>query len=290
MKPPTGCSDQRGIILPSVLIILALASAVVMMMITLQDIAIQRSRRFNEAAQANAYIRGGELSVAVALRRDGVDAAQTDNLTEGWASISDAAVKIENGEFTLSVLDAQAKFNLNNLATTDLTGLKTLETIARALKMAPSTPARIADFLRIHGPLRQMEDLESSGLSALDIARLGQMAVALPVKTQININTADEALIAAVLDNAPIARQLVLQRKRKGFLTSADISAARAILPPGIGFTSNFFEVSLAVTIGDTSQFASTLLQRSNKNQIVDVFAIRRTHGKAAPSLAPPSQ
>ena len=290
MKRARPHDHESGVILPSVLIILALASAIVMMMITLQELAIQRSRRFNEAAQSSAYAQGGVLSVIVALRRDGGTAPETDNLTEPWATIADTKVPIENGTFTLAVRDAQARFNVNDLATADLAGQKNLASIVQSLRMPASTALRLSAFLKANGPVASLAELAQAGLNRAELATLSQMVVALPLRSTININTADEALIGAVLGNRPAARQLVARRERQGYLTADDISAARTILPPGVGFTSDFYEVETSVTIGDTVQGAATLLQRRIKNGVVTVAAIRRANTKAAPLPAPPPQ
>lgn len=281
--------NEQGVILPSVLVMLALASAVVMMMITLQDVSIQRSTRFNEAAQALAYAQGGELSAIIALRRDALEAPGTDNLTEAWAAISDSGAAIDNGTFSVSVGDAQSRFNINNLAGSGLAGRATFDKLLSALELPPSTGVRIMAFLAANGPVRHLGDLQQAGLTSRDIAVLSQMTVALPIETEINLNTAGEALIAALLANRAAATQLMAQRRRQGYLTPADTAAARIVLPPGAGFTSDFFEVHTSVTIGDTAQSISTLLQRVREDQNVRVIPIDHTRTKTAPSLAPPS-
>ena len=62
--------DREGMILLNVLLILAVASVAVLVMVTSQDIEVQRSTRRRDAAQAGAYARAGELSAITGLRRD----------------------------------------------------------------------------------------------------------------------------------------------------------------------------------------------------------------------------
>lgn len=276
-KPPAVRFDgESGVILLSVLIVLALASAVLMLMLSVQDTAIARSIRFNEAAQALAYAKAGEVSAIVALRRDGIDAPKSDNLSEAWAHIADSGVAIENGTFTLTITDAQARFNINNLAALDLGGEAGFEAIVKALKLPPSVTVRVSAFLKAHGAVRSMADLAEAGLRAEDVAALETMATALPVKTDVNVNTAAEPLLSALFSNPPAVRQLMALRTRNGALSDADIGAARVILPPGVGFTSGFFQVDATVTVGDTAQGLSTLLQRTLEANEVRVAPIDR--------------
>jgi general secretion pathway protein K len=69
-------------------------------------------------------------------------------------------------------------------------------------------------------------------------------------------------LLGLIADNPVQARSLQGIRNRNGFITPADITAAKVILPPGIGFVSRFFHVTVGVTIDGTAQRMETLLQR----------------------------
>lgn len=280
-------AGERGVILPSVLILLAFAATVVMLMVSMQEIAIQRSRRFNEAAQANAYARGGELSVITALRRDGIEAPDSDNANEGWARIAQQTTAIENGTFSLFVRDAQGRFNVNNLVEPDAINEQSLQAIVATSRLPPSVATRITAFIKARGAIGSLDELSRSGLSPQDIARLDAVVVALPRKTTVNINAAGVELLAALLGNPVAARRLVNQRTKRGLVTTEDVTAARVILPASLGYTSDFFEVEATVTIGDTAQTIRTLLQRFQQDNVVVVQPIRRTHSKTAPLPAP---
>ena len=69
---------REGMILLNVLLVLAVASVAVLIMVSTQDIEVQRSTRLRDAAQASAYARAGELSAVTALRRDALVAATTE--------------------------------------------------------------------------------------------------------------------------------------------------------------------------------------------------------------------
>lgn len=106
-------ADRQGMILLNVLIVVAIAAAAVTVMIVAQDIEVRRSIRLHDAAQAQAYGRAGELSAIVALRRDALTAPTIDTMSEPWAQIGQQAIAIPGGEFALSIVDEQARFNVN---------------------------------------------------------------------------------------------------------------------------------------------------------------------------------
>ena len=70
--------DDAGMILVNVLMFVAIASGLVLLMITREEIALDRGLRVREASRAMAAVRGGELSALVALRRDAETATGGD--------------------------------------------------------------------------------------------------------------------------------------------------------------------------------------------------------------------
>jgi general secretion pathway protein K len=254
---------DQGVVLINVLVILALTASVVYAMVSLSDLSIARSQRFSSAGQALALISGGEASAIVALRRDMIVAPATDNRSEPWALTGQDKVDIAGGSFALQIEDAQQRFNLNTLPQTGALGAQMLQRIVVALDLPPDVGPRIAGRLAQTEPLARMTDLiAEAGLTQPEVDRLSELATVLPMRTDVNINTAPDALLGVIADNPVQARSLQGIRKRKGFLTSADVIAAKVILPPGIGFVSRFFHVTVSVTIDDTAQRMETLLQR----------------------------
>ncbi|MGC7532785.1 hypothetical protein ACPWML_27580, partial [Pandoraea pneumonica] len=56
------------------------------------------------------------------------------------------------------------------------------------------------------------------------ITRLERMVTALPGNTQINLNAADQELLAILFDDPVVAERLVAIRKRNGQITLRDLS------------------------------------------------------------------
>ena len=284
----TNVEADGGVILLNVLIIVALASAVVMLMISSQDSALARTQRFREAAQATAYARAGELSARTALRRDGLEAPATDHLREAWASVSNDNVRIAGGRFSLAVADAQARFNVNSLVLGGLAAEGTLARIAERMKLPADVAPRIAALVRATGPVSDLGALGYAGLSPDTLVKLSAEVTALPGRTDINVNTASEELLGAVFGNPVAARILAARRARLGYLTTDDLKAARVVMPAGAGFTSDHFLVQTDVTVGDTAQHLTSLLERRRDDAGVTVVAIARKRNVAELRGAPP--
>ena len=279
---------EEGMVLVNVLLIVALASAVVMIMLSGEDAAIDRSTRLREAAQALSYARGGELSAIAALRRDGLAAPETDNLSEPWAALAQRPVRIVGGSFALSIADAQARFNINALARGDVQSRATFDQIVAALGLPAVVGTRAAALIALTGPLADLGELSRAGVSDAQIAQMASLITALPSEASINLNTVGEPLLAVLLGDPVAARILTSRRTARGYLVGADFTSARTLPPLGTGFTSNLFWVRTRVTIGQTVQQEVSLLWRHRAGGTVLVDAISRWRGAAAPIQAPP--
>lgn len=283
MTPPP---REEGMALVMVLLLLAVAGAALAIMMTGEDAALQRATLMGDAARARAIASAGELSAVAALRRD--DDLANDYGAEPWANIADRGSPIAGGRFQLAIGDAQGKLNLNRLVQGDPLTRRRLEIVANALRLPRDTADHIAGFITVTGPLSDLDQLTAIGLLPDDIARLATMVTALPQATMINLNAIPEPLLGLLLDNPVAARGLIVRRARAGRLTRDDLALERVALPAGAGFASNLFWVRTRATIGDAGQeLTSLLLRRPLKSGGVEVVAISRWRGAAAPAQAP---
>ena len=276
--------DDRGVILLNVLLVVAVASAVVVMMTSSQDISLQRTQRLRDAAQALAIAHAGELSAAVALRRDKLESPAVDHLREAWAAVAQTETAIAGGRFSLAISDGEAKFNVNNLASG---GAAARDVLGRLLVLA-GAPADAVDgvaaYLEAAGPVSDLGALSRAGLSGEVLQRLGENGTALPTPTAVNVNTASESLLSVMLLNPVAARILAAQRSRTGFLNPQDLTAARVILPRGADFTSDNYWVRTKATAGGTGLVLTSLLNRRATGAKSEVVVVLRRRGAAAPS------
>ncbi len=282
MTTPRPADSESGFILINVLAVVAIASAVVVTMLTIGQIGIRRSQRFGDAAQASAWAAGAETSAIVALRRDGEEAPQIDHMGEAWAAIGQERIAIEQGVFDVRIEDAQSKFNVNGLLTAGMAGLGTFRKIVVALGLAPELADDTLALIRFVGPVADIRDLAAAGFDDAGLAALDTMVTALPGRADVNLNTAGEGLIGTIIGNPVTARFLVSRRERTGFLSQDDLSATNIIAPPGAGFTSNYFWLFASVTVGDTQQTIRSLLERRKRDGRVEVVAVSHKRGGAA--------
>lgn len=258
-------SGRKGMILLNVLLVVSVAAVVVTLMMTSQEVAIDRTVRFREAAQARAYARAGEASVIVALRRDAVEAPASDHSREAWRAVEDQNVVIEGGRFGLKVRDDQAFFNINSIGAGNPLARARFARVLESLGLSDQILNPVVSYVSTSGPLANLGELRVVGLRPADIETLSQLVTALPRETAINMNTADERLLAVLFDSPVTARLLASRRQRLGYLTPADLSGLNTLVPAGAGFTSNFFTVETEVQVGETRQrTASSLVRRAS--------------------------
>ena len=255
-----GRNCESGIVLVNVLAVLALASSVVLIMVAYQDSALFRSQRFAEAAQALAVAEGGELSAVAALRRDAETAGEADHRGESWTTIEETDAAIEGGRFTLRIRDAQARYNLNSMLRGGSAGV--FPRIAEAAGFERAEAMRIELGIRALGGLDALSNLSVLGVNPEAQDRLVPYVTVLPVSTRINLNTASEALLAALFDDPLAAKLLVAKRDRQGFVTHEDVRSFRAVAPFGSGYSSDFFVVTTEARIGGTAQTLESLIDR----------------------------
>nr|MDP9416116.1 type II secretion system minor pseudopilin GspK [Pseudomonadota bacterium] len=273
-------------ILFNIVSLVALASAILMLMLSQGASGLDRSLRFREASQAAVLARAGETSATVALRRDAAEAPESDHLREPWAKVIQRQAAIEGGTFTLTITDAQSRFNLNNLGQGAVLTPTAAAPIAAALQLDPALAERISAAIRQGGPLQSLSQLRDFGVDEATLTRLSPLITLLPQPTPVNLNTASEDLITLMLGNAAAARMLVAQRQRAGYLTGADLTSLGLFMPPGAGFTSSYYWVRTTVTIGDTPQTLTSLLSRSVRQGRPQVTTLGRWRGATAPDQA----
>lgn len=287
MRGPQPSDPESGVILVNVLSIVALASAVMVAILTLQDLSIERSTRFMDAASASAIASGGEASALIALRRDSVESPEADHYREAWAQIQDEAAGIAGGQFRLAIQDEQSRFNLNNLVTGGLGAEEVLRALLQQVG-SPGLASRIAVFVTERGGVRSVNDLSGAGIDPAVVAALAKFVCALPEPTDVNFNTADEELLAALLGNRPAARSLVSRRERQGYLAPEDLALANVLLPARSGFRSDYYKVAIEVTYGTVTLSTDSRIHRIRSGGPPRTVVWERKRNAAAQFPDPP--
>jgi len=280
---------EEGMILVNVLLFVAIASGILLLLITSEDGALERAARMREAARAMAIARGGELSAVVALRRDALVAPDSDSRSEPWAALSERGAPIEGGSFDLAIADAQDRFNINALIEPDPVAAGILGHIAAAVGLTQEQAAKAAAAIRAAGPVADLRPLTALGLPPAQLARLSGLVTALPYASPINLNAASEDMLTVLTGDAMAARRIVAIRDRQGYVTAADLATLNVAMPQGAGLTSNLFWVHGRVRIGDTSQQLTSLIARRDApgGGGKQALVVGRWVGASAPVQAP---
>lgn len=282
-------AGEEGMILVNVLMFVAIASGLVLLMINREELALDRGLRTREAARAQAIVGGGELSALVALRRDAEVAPDTDHAAEPWGKLSEHAVPIDGGSFSLAISDAEGRFNLNAMRGGAAGAMVLFETIANEAGMSPEQMLAAAEYVRREGPITDLRPLRLAGLDPKVAERLERLVTALPGTTTINLNAADPEMLRILFRDPLVAARLAEVRARQGFLTMKDLTDQNVTMPWGASFRSNTFWVRTRATIGGTSQQAATLIQRRRTPEgVLQVVPVERWRGAAVPPGAPP--
>lgn len=279
---------EQGMILVNVLMMVAIAAGLVLLMINREQLALDRGLRTREAARAQAVARGGELSAIVALRRDGDASPGQDYPGEPWGKLSESGAPIEGGTFDLAISDAEGRFNVNSVRTGEAASLILFQTIARNVGLTDPDIDKLVAMVRLAGPITDLRPIRMLGLDEAVVARLERLVAALPGTTTINLNAADEEMLAMLFRDAFIAQRLVALRTRRGYLTPQDLIDEKLTIPWGTSFRSTTFWVRTRATIGRTSQQTATLLKRTwNERGQAEVIPVERWRNAAIPPEAP---
>lgn len=112
----TSPARQRGIALITAVLVVSLAVIAATSVLDSGHFAIQRTATMLDSERAWGYAAGAEDWVRTVLDRDQKD-NQYDGLDEPWSEPQ--TLPVENGAISGVIVDASARFNLNNLGVSD---------------------------------------------------------------------------------------------------------------------------------------------------------------------------
>lgn len=299
---------QRGAALLLAMVIVTLVATLAAGMVWQQWRAIEVETAERARVQSS-WLLDGALDWARLILREDAREGGPDALTEPWAT-GLAEIRLstflstdkDNTDTDIDaflsgdIADAQARYNLQNLATDDskmyqaelaifsrlcdLLGLPAgVATQIGEAMQAASDAQDLADEgqkVQAGAPVRvqRVAQLRWLGLDEATLAKLEPYVVILPQRTPVNINTAPpEVLMAAIdgLDRAS-AQRLVQQRQtlKKGF---DQISAAQSLLggkvklsAQNVGTVSGYFLVTGQLRYEDSVLREVSLVQRRGLN------------------------
>ncbi len=304
---------NRGVVLLSVLLIVALLAAVAYQLLARHSLTVAQARYSFNGDQSLAYALGAETLARQVLYEDWSQSGPgVDNLLETWAQPL-APFEIENGLLEVQVRDMHSCFNLNSLAGSEaqrnLARLKTLlrnnnvpDTLAdawhdwvdadnsisgfgaedgeylllkQAYRTANQRAGHVSEFRLING-------FEVDYLDAL-----GDVLCVLPSDSlRLNINTASAQVLASLSPKLTAQQMLGFVEVERSYTDVAELTSEFPDLAAAVDaltVTSEYFEVQVrAVVDGSVTELAS-LLHRDPNDGTLKV--ISRDLGKDFRSL-----
>jgi general secretion pathway protein K len=288
---------QRGAALLTAMIIVTLVATLAAAMVWQQWRAVQVEAAERGRAQS-AWILSGALDFAKLILKETVNPNKPTTLGDPWATpLAEArlstflAVDKSNADdgpeafLSGSIGDAQARYNLRNLviqgvgttpAGVDPLELATLQRLCQTVGIETGIASRIADGLRdatngtastaplMPGSVAQLTWL---GVDSASVQALQPYVVLLPVASKVNVNTASQEVLAAVVKgmDPATAEHVVQVRQRTPFKDFASFEAQVAPLKPDtdkLDVKSSYFEVKARLRLSDRVLIERTLVQR----------------------------
>ena len=305
---------QRGVALITVLLIVAMATAVLYHLLTRQALVVAQTRQLMRADQTLAYAMGGEAYARQILFDDWNQPTTRaiDTLTEAWA-VPSSPFEIDGGTLELSIEDLDRRFNLNALAGDHAAqNVQRFKTMLGVLGLDPKIADVWKDWID--------SDSEASGFGAEDSVYLvatppyrtanqpagstselmllglldpDQLAVLLPhvatlptTQLKINVNTADAVTLQSLTPQLSQARAQSLVESDRQYQDANALVAEIPELNAGLDamtVTSQYFEIHTRVEIDGQRTELTSLVYRNPGNGRITLLG--RDFGRRLPSV-----
>lgn len=296
---------QQGMALITAVLVVAIVATVATTLALGEQVWFRQAQNMTNRAQAESLRRGALNLAAIMLTLDGQQPNKTDHLGELWAK-PQLPFPVDDGMIAFKVEDAQGRFNLNNLVRGS--GSADFEMFKRLLisqKFDPGLSATLSaalldwldidsivspggaediEYLSLPQPYRSANQLLQSvdelrlvkGFTSNTVEKLRPFVTALPYSTPVNVNTAPEQVLAALMNLPSSTLQPVLDNREKQSFT--DTAQFLARLPAGTTCPANLCDVK-------TGYFLVTIDIRYGRLQRQTEAMIERGSGKPATVL-----
>lgn len=314
-RAPHGSARRAaGVVLLSVLLVVALLSALAWQLMTRHSMVVAQARFTFTSDQSLAYALGGETFARQVLHEEwSLGGPEKDTLLEVWAQPA-APFEIDNGFLEIQVRDLNGCFNLNALAgpgsETNLARFKNLlrnrgvpENLAEVWKDWVDADDEISgfgaednDYLLEPIPYRTanrpaadvsefrlLRGVEPEHLEALGDALL----CVLPTSDlRLNVNTTSGPVLASLDANLSEQQMDAFAESERDFAATADVINQIPELVSGadaLSVTSEYFEVNVRARVDDGQTELSSVLRRDPATGKIEL--ISRNFGRSFRSL-----
>ncbi|MEW7849505.1 type II secretion system minor pseudopilin GspK [Massilia aurea] len=305
--PQSLLARQRGVAVVTAMLLTTLAISIVASLFWQQQVQV-RSMENQRLQSQTKWIQRGALDWASVILRVNNNSNYT-SLDQVWATpladtrldqyIERERVQGENFNASLSgqVLDATARYNLNNLAKggkVELTQVEVMRSLLTNLRLEARLARPIADFVAAGQQLAAVPERDDTGTTAVAqprrsgapmrlervddllmvpglkpeaVERLRPFVIVLPSSdTNVNVNTASPEVLAAVLPGSSLseANTLIAQRQRAPWLDVANFKltwkGGQADIEPKIATKSTYFLVQSRIRLDRAALDAESLV------------------------------
>lgn len=300
MSAPPARAGERGVALITVLLAIAVLTAIVSRLSLSNQVWIRQVEGGTAQAQAGQAARAVEYWVAGILGRDD---NEFDGHTDPWARPL-PPMPVGWGEVSGRVEDLQGRFNLHNLVTaegeTNPPAVARFRRLLQALELPPGIADAAADwadadsrptggwgaedgfyggrnppYLAANRPFGDAAELRLVRRVTADVwQKLRPHVVALPGPTGVNLNTATAPVLAAYIEQwgpprvaMNQAEQWVKRTDRQPFADKASFASEAlggkdASVPPELTVTTEYFMAHTRFRFGDVDYGLATLYHR----------------------------
>lgn len=286
-------ASQRGVALVTAMFVVAIVATLATFLAVGQQVWLRQVQNLSNLSQADGIGRGAISLAGVLLMHDAKE-TKIDDLTELWNKPL-PPLPVEGGFVTIRLMDAQGRFNLNNLVTGDtpnppeiavfqrlLTQLDLDINLSEAVVDWLDTNSNVQpggaedlDYINLPTPYRtantaleSVDELKNvKGFTADIVDKLRPFVIALPGnRTEINVNTAEPEVLAALTGMPASAMKAVVEARDTTPFTDVTQfdNQVRSPQPIGAGrgVITNFFIVTVETSVGRIVRRTEALLQR----------------------------
>ena len=295
--------SQKGSATIMALIVVSLISICIASLAWQQDFEIRKTRIYKENTQIYWLQRSLIDIVRLVLKIDLLSSQGVDHLGEIWAlpienSNIDDFIKnqelpeeLKNVNFSGSIQDAQALFNISNLwdvnfTSINLAAIQTYSNLLEQLGQNKNLANQTAQYvLRNNQRLQYLEELINvPGYTSDTIKKISQFAIVLPEPTTINLNTVSVEVLLAMWPTLSPADAIKLTQLRLAMplKNQSDITTLLSKVLPNkllqsdssIGVKSDYWIANTNMLIEQRNINTQTLIKRFIGRQSDNNFTV----------------
>jgi len=286
---------QRGLALVTAMLVVAIVGTLATYLGLSQQVWLRQAQNINDLAQADGVSRGAIRYAAILLQREAKN-NDIDALNDDWNQ--KITLPVEGGFVTMQVVDAQSRFNLNNLLANNSPSVADIGTFQNLLvnqKLDPSLKDALVHWLHdgtvpqpvgandqdylshdppyraAHQPLASIDELRRvKGFTDEAVTKLRPFVVVLPARTAVNVNTADAEVLAALANVPPSSVEPIIALRKATPFTDPSQFSQQLHLPKPVpaDVKTRFFIVSVEARIGRTVRRIEALVERAPAGQL----------------------